>query len=71
LDTPVEKVETILLDMWKIPNPRLIISIIGGAKYFTLNDRLETNFINGIIKVALKSGIYFKEFKTIPYSFIY
>jgi len=57
LDTPVEKVEKILREAWKIPKPRLIMSIIGGAKYFTLSDRLETNFINGIIDVGRKSGI--------------
>jgi hypothetical protein len=56
LDTPEGKVEKILSNVWKIPPPRLIMSIIGGAKYFTLSDRLETNFINGIINVALKSG---------------
>jgi hypothetical protein len=56
LDTPEAKVEKILLDVWKIPPPRLIMSIAGGAKYFVLSDRLETNFINGIINVALKSG---------------
>ncbi|CAF4423949.1 unnamed protein product [Rotaria socialis] len=58
LDTSEGKVEKILLDVWKIPKPRLIMSIIGGAKYFTLSDRLETNFINGIINVALKSGAW-------------
>jgi hypothetical protein len=56
LDTPETKVEKILYDVWQISQPRLIMSIIGGAKYFTLSDRLETNFINGIINVALKSG---------------
>ncbi len=49
--------ERILLDAWKIPQPRFIVSIIGGAKYFKLNDRLETNFINGIIDIVEKSGI--------------
>ncbi len=56
LDTPEGKVEKILLNVWGIPQPRLIMSIIGGAKYFTLSERLETNFINGIINVALNSG---------------
>lgn len=32
------------------------MSILGGAKYFTLADRLESNFINGIIDVARSSG---------------
>jgi len=56
LDTPVAKVEKILVNVWKISPPRLLMTIIGGAKYFTLSDRLETNFINGIISVALNSG---------------
>jgi hypothetical protein len=56
LDTPESKAEKILLYVWEIPPPRLIMSIIGGAKYFTLSDRLETNFINGIVDVALNSG---------------
>ncbi|CAF3378524.1 unnamed protein product, partial [Rotaria sp. Silwood2] len=58
LDTSEGKVERILLDVWKIPKPRLIMSIIGGAKYFILSDRLEKNFINGIIDVALKSDAW-------------
>ena len=61
LDTPEAKVEKILYQVWKIFPPRLIMTIIGGAKYFTLSERLETNFINGIINVALKSGIYFDD----------
>ncbi|CAF3691904.1 unnamed protein product, partial [Adineta steineri] len=58
MDTPVEKVRKLLYDVWKIPQPRLIMSVIGGAKYFTLSDRLESNFINGIIEVALKSDAW-------------
>lgn len=33
------------------------MSIIGGEEYFALNERLETNFINGIVEVASKSSI--------------
>ncbi|CAF1116563.1 unnamed protein product, partial [Adineta steineri] len=58
LDTPVAKVGKLLSEVWKTPPPRLIMSIIGGAKYFTLSDRLESNFINGIIEVALKSDAW-------------
>ncbi|CAF3967063.1 unnamed protein product, partial [Adineta steineri] len=58
LDTPVAKVGKLLSEVWKIPKPRLIMSVIGGAKYFTLSDRLESNFINGIIEVALKSDAW-------------
>ena len=50
------KVEKLFSHYWRMSEPRLIMSIIGGAKYFTLSERLESNFINGIIDVALKSG---------------
>lgn len=32
------------------------MTVLGGAKYFTLNDRLESNFINSIIDVTRLSG---------------
>ncbi|CAF1229892.1 unnamed protein product, partial [Rotaria sp. Silwood1] len=51
LDTPLEKVEKILLDAWKIHQPLFIATIVGGAKYFKMNDKLETNFINGIVDI--------------------
>ncbi|CAF1054407.1 unnamed protein product [Adineta steineri] len=44
-----------MLDIWQIKPPRLIMCIIGGAKYFKLNERLEREFIKGIIQVALKA----------------
>jgi hypothetical protein len=34
------------------------MSIIGGEKYFKLTDRLESNFVDGIYNVAVKSSIY-------------
>ncbi|CAF1516121.1 unnamed protein product, partial [Didymodactylos carnosus] len=55
LHTDPKNLEKILFDVWGITEPRLIMSIIGGAKYFKLTERLETKFINGIITVALKS----------------
>ncbi|CAF2638466.1 unnamed protein product [Rotaria sp. Silwood2] len=58
LDTHEGKVEKLLLEYWKIPKPRLIMSILGGQKYFKLSDRLESNFINGIIDVALNSDAW-------------
>ncbi|CAF1184605.1 unnamed protein product [Adineta steineri] len=58
LDTPVAKVGKLLSEVWEIPQPRLIMSVIGGAKYFVLSDRLESNFMNGITEVALKSDAW-------------
>jgi hypothetical protein len=36
--------------------PPLILSIYGGAKYFTMVERLEKEIIRGIIDVATKAG---------------
>ncbi|UJR10750.1 hypothetical protein I4U23_014938 [Adineta vaga] len=44
-----------VFETWKIKPPRLIMSIVGGAKYFKLNERLEREFIKGIIQAALKA----------------
>ncbi|CAF1490447.1 unnamed protein product [Didymodactylos carnosus] len=57
-DAPVQPkvLEKMLLDIWKLSKPRLVMSIIGGAKYLKLAEGLETKFINEIINVALKSG---------------
>lgn len=56
IDTQPDVLARLLFQFWKIKAPRLIISIIGGAKYFKLNERLEREFIKGIIQVALKAG---------------
>ncbi len=36
--------------------PSLIISIYGGAKYFKMNERLEKEFMRGIIEAATAAG---------------
>jgi hypothetical protein len=45
-----------MFEVWKVKPPQLIICIIGGAKYFKLNERLEKEFIKGIIQATLKAG---------------
>ncbi|CAF3783975.1 unnamed protein product [Rotaria socialis] len=51
VNTPVEKVEKVLLESWKIPKPQFILSIIGGVKYFKMSNQLEANLINGVIEI--------------------
>jgi hypothetical protein len=36
--------------------PSIILSVYGGAKYFTMVERLEKEIIRGIIDVATKAG---------------
>ena len=59
ISTPLEKVENLLLNAWNIPKARFIVSIVGGMEYVRLTDRLQTNFINGIVEIAQKSGMSF------------
>lgn len=46
----------LMYDVWKTKTPKLIMCIIGGAKYFKLNERLEREFIKGIIQAVLRAG---------------
>lgn len=56
VETEPKTLARLMFDYWKMPAPRLLMCIIGGAKYFKLNERLEREFIKGIIQAALKAG---------------
>lgn len=56
METPPETLLRLMLDVWKMKEPNLIMCIIGGAKYFKMNERLEREFMKGIIQAALKAG---------------
>jgi len=56
IETKPNILAKLVFEVWKIKSPRLIMCIIGGAKYFKLNERLEREFIKGIIQAALKAG---------------
>jgi hypothetical protein len=56
LQTKTETLVSLMLELWKMRTPQLIICIIGGAKHFKLNERLEREFIKGIIQAVLKAG---------------
>lgn len=56
--TPIDRVQGVLNDVWELPQPKLIMSVIGGTKHFTLNERFETNFTNSIISLATRSDIW-------------
>ncbi|CAF3415902.1 unnamed protein product [Rotaria sp. Silwood2] len=55
LDTPVDTVDKILRYAWNLDEPSFIVSIIGSTEYFSMNDQLETNLINGLIVLIQKS----------------
>lgn len=46
-----------LLELWKLPQPSLILSIIGGAKRFEFaKARIPTLFKKGVIDIATTTG---------------
>ncbi|CAF0881591.1 unnamed protein product [Adineta steineri] len=55
IETEPKILAKLMFDVWKVKPPRLIMCIIGGAKYFKLNERLEREFMKGIIQAALKA----------------
>lgn len=59
IETDPKNLVELMFSVWKMKKPRLLMCIIGGAKYFKLNERLEREFIKGIIQVALKAGLFF------------
>ncbi|CAF1532094.1 unnamed protein product [Adineta ricciae] len=55
IETEPKVLAQFVFEAWRIKPPRLIMSIVGGAKYFKLSERLEREFIKGIIQAALKA----------------
>lgn len=53
---PVKDVFQLILDDCGKQKPALIISVYGGAKYFTMTERLEKEFIRGVIDAATMTG---------------
>lgn len=54
--TPSAMLYKLILNDRNGQKPSLIISVYGGAKYFVLTERLEKEFMRGIIEVATIAG---------------
>ena len=46
----------IMLTKWKIKQPNLLISVIGGAKNFHMTAELKDVFRNGLVSAAESTG---------------
>ena len=62
---PVKDIFQLIVDDCGGQKPALIMSVYGGAKYFTMTERLEKEFIRGIIDAATMAGNY-KHFFNFP-----
>jgi transient receptor potential cation channel subfamily M protein 2 len=57
--TDVSKVWTVLTDLWRLPYPKLLISVTGGARRFHLKPRLKSILKQGLVNAAVSTGIHF------------
>lgn len=56
--TDMENLWTLLTEHWKLPIPKLLISVTGGAQRFGLNPRLKAVFKRGLINAATTTGAW-------------
>jgi hypothetical protein len=54
----MENLWTLLTEHWKLPIPKLLISVTGGAQRFDLNPRLKAVFKRGLINAATTTGLF-------------
>ncbi|XP_041459667.1 transient receptor potential cation channel subfamily M member-like 2 isoform X2 [Lytechinus variegatus] len=57
-DTAPSKLLSLFQDVWKLPKPKLLISVTGGAQNFPLNHRLKDVFRKGLIKAATSTSAW-------------
>lgn len=53
---PIEDLFQLIFEDCGRQKPALILSVYGGAKYFTMTERLEKEFIRGVIDAATMAG---------------
>ena len=49
-------VRELMIQHWNVPEPRLIISVTGGAGSFSMNKTLGDNFKKGLVEAAEAAG---------------
>ena len=54
--TPSAKLLQLMSEVWNLSQPKLLISVTGGARNFPLNHRLKDVFRKGLIKAASSTG---------------
>ncbi len=51
VDTEPERIKTLLQKKWNLPDPKLVISVIGGRKNLSLKSKDKRNFNEALKKV--------------------
>ncbi|KAM9804936.1 transient receptor potential cation channel subfamily M member 2-like [Neosynchiropus ocellatus] len=57
-DSSTEVLFQLLTEQWNLPPPKLLISVTGGAKNFSLRSSFKTMFHRGLIKVTQITGAW-------------
>ncbi|KAI8729644.1 transient receptor potential cation channel subfamily M member 2 [Biomphalaria glabrata] len=57
-DSKCQDVWELMIEKWKMPIPRLLISVTGGAQRFELKPRLSAILKQGLIEAALNTGAW-------------
>lgn len=54
--TKMKDMMELMMDVWGLEKPNLLISVTGGAKNFTMKQKLKEEFRRGLMKVARSTG---------------
>ncbi|XP_052253944.1 transient receptor potential cation channel subfamily M member-like 2 isoform X2 [Dreissena polymorpha] len=58
VDTKMNHMLELMMNVWGLDKPNLLISVTGGAKNFQMNKRLRDTFRRGLMKTALTTGAW-------------
>ncbi|KAJ8309654.1 hypothetical protein KUTeg_012798 [Tegillarca granosa] len=58
VDTPMENILKLTLDIWGLEKPNLLISVTGGARDFFIKSHIKGLFRRGLMKVARSTGAW-------------
>lgn len=56
IETDPAILETVLLDIWSIPQPALLMQVTGGHKYFKLRGKMEIDFLGDFLNFVSESS---------------
>ncbi|XP_063813456.1 transient receptor potential cation channel subfamily M member 2-like [Pseudophryne corroboree] len=57
-DTAPNVLYDLMTQQWGLSAPRLLISVIGGSKNFSISPRLKTQFSRGLVRAAESTGAW-------------
>ena len=58
MDPAVGKAWELITSYWQMDEPKMIISVTGGARRFYMKQRLLRSFKRGLMKAATAAGVY-------------